>query len=384
MSPQGRAATARQLQHSASIRRRPISQADAEWFLNLPEKIRTKHFTREEQTVLSARCESVVLASADGILGKKEKRKSANLSSPSNRSSIRVRDTVHESMRWMDEDNLDLRLTFDDYVSQGGPNSAVAALSSIKRGPSVRRSSGRRHVRLASKPLGALSQASVSQTSSPRSLPKQSMTPTRRSETHDTALDSEAAYYRDPEARMKLRQYLVSPQKFDEAVEFGFPSSDGANKENITPQRSRASLRRSDITFYNEEDASLSDLCDESSVPDSDVPLTPSDLDTPFRSSHRLPTTSIDSIRGGKSTPTREMTLRMTLTRPELRADEVALYGWQGRGKGDPLSLAELPTLADETNGMGAFAGSDSWAPVAKDEGVVMKLLRRMKPSPKW
>lgn len=51
----------------------------------------------------------------------------------------------------------------------------------------------------------------------------------------------------------------------------------------------------------------------------------------------------------------REMTLRMTLTRPELRADEEDLYGWS-RKEDDPLALEQLPMSDDTTGENGAFA----------------------------
>ena len=38
------------------------------------------------------------------------------------------------------------------------------------------------------------------------------------------SLDINAKHYLDPEARLKLRLYLATPSKFDEALEFGFPA----------------------------------------------------------------------------------------------------------------------------------------------------------------
>ena len=54
----------------------------------------------------------------------------------------------------------------------------------------------------------------------------------------------------------------------------------------------------------------------------------------------------------------REMTLRMTLTRPDLRADEEQLYGWQNQkgGDGDPFALEKLHLSDDMTGAQGAFA----------------------------
>ena len=65
----------------------------------------------------------------------------------------------------------------------------------------------------------------------------------------------------------------------------------------------------------------------------------------------------------------REMTLRMTLTRPDLRADESVLYP---RGQ-DPLALEELPPMAD---------AGDLWVKPAKDGGRVRKFWRRVSGKP--
>ncbi|KAL6869314.1 hypothetical protein ACO1O0_000638 [Amphichorda felina] len=37
-------------------------------------------------------------------------------------------------------------------------------------------------------------------------------------------IDPAAAHYQDPGTRTTLREYVASPQKFDEALEYGFPS----------------------------------------------------------------------------------------------------------------------------------------------------------------
>ncbi|KAI9824224.1 MAG: hypothetical protein M1832_002031 [Thelocarpon impressellum] len=406
-SPSNAAALARkrisrQLQASSSIKRRPISQADAEWFLNLPVKIRTKHFTPEEQQLLEARCESAILNAADpALLRLRRLAPMASRSpdgSPSQRSSLHMGDDVKESLRWMDHHpDLDLRLAFDEPAAQGEPAQATSAApplvhrSSLKgqRPSVVRRPSGRRHVRVNSKPFGGSSSYAANPTPF---RPSRSRPQSRHgAEGAVMAPDADATYYQDPEARQKLRQYLASTQKFDEAVEFGFPATEGAGKDDVTPARPRSAPRKSDVsntTFFHDDDsASLSEVGDESSVPDTDVPTTPSDNEGAFPTPHRLPNT--DSFRAvkPKRSPTagggREMTVRMTLTRPELRADDDDLYGWQGlgRGKDDSLSLDELRPFVPEPSGLGGpFGGPDGWGELAKDEGIVRKLWKRMLP----
>ena len=70
------------------------------------------------------------------------------------------------------------------------------------------------------------------------------------------------------------------------------------------------------------------------------------------------------------------MTLRMTLTRPDLRADEDALYGWQGQkgGRDDPLALEELNLSDDMTGTRGAFAVKSH-----HHKGFVSRFLKKVK-----
>lgn len=45
-----------------------ISQAEAQWFVSLPDKVRRRYFSSEEQVLLAARCETVLLDAADEAL----------------------------------------------------------------------------------------------------------------------------------------------------------------------------------------------------------------------------------------------------------------------------------------------------------------------------
>ena len=231
-------------------------------------------------------------------------------------------------------------------------------------------------------------------------------------------IDPEAAHYQDPEARLKLRVYLASPQKFDEAIEFGFPSRDviGARPareiRNQKPRgNSRASgsfaasasilgdpavasasiptpttsasaargrnrrendfcagwsdgMMRSFLADGNDEDEDdeyedgfRDSGSDSPSIADPESPLTPSTWEKPSPSTTikpmRLPghvltptlevgtmmtTTTLSSLSSSSSyyaqapTDGREMTLRMTLTRPDLRSHEEHIYGWGNVG----------------------------------------------------
>ena len=197
-------------------------------------------------------------------------------------------------------------------------------------------------------------------------------------------VDTPATHYQDPEARLKLRVYLASPQKFDEALEFGFPSLQGPTRSSsrrpslsIHPPASTAVNLQ---TFYDDDNASLFKDQDEGEMTS---PLDPNSPNTPPNAIFRTG----KHVTGSKPAPNdfarpciwhtasepyvhaqagdREMTLRMTLTRPDLRADESMIYG---KGAQDPLALGELPPAAD-------LAGI--WDKSPKEHNVVKKLWRR-------
>ena len=198
--------------------------------------------------------------------------------------------------------------------------------------------------------------------------------------------DPEAKYYQDPETRTKLRTYLASPQKFDEAIEFGFPFT--AEQEIAVPhyqlppvtKHSRkfsrdmhTFLRDGKLSFFEDRNSENQGLeSDGESTVDFESPRTPSSAGMSFRL-HTRQMSSIDSNGLPTSHPSpghmnREMTLRMTLTRPDLRADEEALYGWQNQpqhqhqkstataiAQDDPLALEELVLTDDQTGTTGPF-----------------------------
>lgn len=84
------------------------------------------------------------------------------------------------------------------------------------------------------------------------------------------------------------------------------------------------------------------------------------------------------------------MTLRMTLTRPDLRAKEEEIYGWQAQQKQtfpsldiatsgkDPLALEDLPPLCEDVTGRhGAFAVEQT-GPKVKG-GIMGRFLNKVK-----
>lgn len=219
--------------------------------------------------------------------------------------------------------------------------------------------------------------------------------------------DPEAAHYQDPEARKKLRMFL-SAQKFDEAIEFGFPSSTEVPDETIPPQRyqlppiradsrnfsrdMQTFLRDDTFSFLDEaEDDELEedqdddkdvDHTDGESEADPESPVTPSSANGNFRTHVRhfspsegstLDCHGLSAMNAKPRIINREMTLRMTLTRPDLRADDEQLYGWQREAyangtspkeqKDDPLALEELDLSEDMTGSKSPFTAKNNKHP---------------------
>lgn len=157
----------------------------------------------------------------------------------------------------------------------------------------------------------------------------------------DGSHDTRARYYGDSDARSKLRAFLASPEKFDEALEFGFPSVDSSHND--------------------EHDGSLQTTTESSST----MPQGPMDsgLGLP------LHTKKIGNI-ARSITPDldgREMTLKLTLTREDLRAPEEARPDSSQRRqvfgvdfeRPDPLALSSLVICDDHSGSQGAFAIKD-------------------------
>ncbi|TVY55946.1 hypothetical protein LCER1_G003438 [Lachnellula cervina] len=433
-----------------------VTSSEASWFLTLPDKIKKRQFTQEEQVVLAGRLrESVILDAADESVYKaKQRQVNRNLTVPSAsttpttpitpRSSVSSRRSqdgkssmaaaMYESFRWMDEESdLDLRLALDDY--HANLDGVV-----IPSPTSARRPSFRRQMSISQRPFGKGPLPSLQHHSPrpPRSEPQSSYSSHNRQQSRALSLiqpkhvpqnsvssiDPNAKHYQDPEARLKLRVYLASPQKFDEAIEFGFPSLDGTDKENNPPRRiskeqalkgrssrDAAGFKSSFATdggiSFLDDAASLFD--DDVSMPDLDSPITPEGIDTSCRPPPRTSTsayaysgvkssnTSADYSHLGITKPTvvkpqdgytqamagsREMTLRMTLTRPDLRADETTLYGWQMTKA--PLKEADLAIeddIDEKLESRGPFGGPDGWGPLEKEDGVVKRFWNRVKSS---
>jgi hypothetical protein len=321
-----------------------LSQSDAQWFLELPENIQRKQFSKEERILLANKCESIIVDASDETLYRMgcRPRSSSSVSTTSDIESLyrqsfesdirKARDEVRQSFRWMEGDgDLDLQLQhFEDGDFPPTPP------------PSRRR---RRTLSLCSK--NSRTNTSSSTSTTPRRSSVSGRRPTLQNSLPPTSSHSEPTYFQDPEARLKLRVYLASPQKFDEAIEFGFPSHTEAHNPSFFKARPTEPtvrkvqselegpdhLAEGDDEFLEELTKNLETIVTEAIAEEAEEsPRTRSsgsNSTRPYPVLDHYPHTSPGN---------REMTLRMTLTRKDLRAHE-DLYV----GRERPLALEELP-----------------------------------------
>lgn len=406
--------TRRRLRKAESLRQEhEVSQQEVLWFFSLPEKVRQKQFSREEQVLLAGRCDQTPPLKEHVRTG--HSRTEHPRTEHPRKEHVRI-EPVRAQQRFdgfhfgfYDDSDTTLqrgrsrrrsrsisptRVSFDKHEQEEdtGPDESLIHLDtmgppiSYQGPPSFRRTLSltnmpTRHSTSSAPPMADPPLFSFGpqwhqrSTSASHSGRRSSHTPTA------PVFDPEATHYRDPEARKKLRMFLASPQKFDEAVEFGFPST--AGDDTITPRyqlppiktdarnfsRDMQTFLRDDTVSFLDADEDEDDVKSESdgaSATDLESPITPSSIGMSFRYHTRHSPSNFSSVDSTGLPPfqpmqgrlNREMTLRMTLTRPDLRADEDQLYGWQGQrgSKDDPFALEELHLSDDMTGSKGAFA----------------------------
>lgn len=319
-----------------------------------------------------------------------------------------------EQFRWMDEENdLDQKLQLDNYHANLPDVVIPSAGSSIR--PSFRRNISINKIPFSRPNIPAPirtapGSTSFSASSTPmsrghsRALSLMSPRFSPEAEAARRSIDPNATHYQNPDARLKLRVYLASPQKFDEAIEFGFPSDQdvldsSSDKENQIPKRHYGP--DANKTFFNDDAGSL--LEDDASIAEPESPVTPSEDIFKHQHSRLLSSSTTGHSEFAhlgfrkptlykhaesyslSSTGAREMTLRMTLTRPDLRAGEDMIYGWQGQAKERAKTppKGEFPEALEQAPVRGPFDGEDGWGPLPKDDGMVKRLWNRVKPQRK-
>ncbi|PKS10502.1 hypothetical protein jhhlp_002254 [Lomentospora prolificans] len=341
-----------------------------------------------------------------------------------------IPDSFYESFRCLDESNdLDLQLRLDNYPAA---TASQPSESRKQRNPSFRRhlSMSKVHLGLSAQPTssrpGTKETSGTSAASSPPPLkgvgiplspthgrrksralslrtPRPSIAENVISPAASNIDAAAAAHYQDPEARLKLRVYLASPQKFDEAVEFGFPSTDlasGPQKPESRPLRKQQScFALSDEpdknhTFLSDDRSSV--YSDDISMAEPDSPKTPEPLEKPpiarsFRAASDAGLVArVTNDYNQTQASAREMTLRMTLTRPDLRAGEDQIYGWQqkhaatgrkSQSSGLREDVSSPVVYVREGNSKDSierqFAVFDQWA--EPERGVVKRFWNRVR-----
>ncbi|KAI5865002.1 hypothetical protein GGS23DRAFT_403675 [Durotheca rogersii] len=348
------------------------ASADFAFLAKLPAKVREKHLTREEQVIVAKQLrQSVILDAADEAILKISRRMSRHFSPPPTLSSSarpsmdslltdhvhgETHDAFYDSFRWLDEDDdLDLSLAVDEYPVH--PRVPVPVSPKHPETPAFRR-----HLSFSKIPFGRSSMSSSRPATTDTALPiagfpfpspvaysqhgrrksRAFSLITPKQSVHDftsPSIDPAAAHYQDPEARLKLRVYLASPQKFDEAIEFGFPSNDASSSSPYGDFPGARAYPRGPLSADSEQfktflaDDESSTYSEDASVSDPESPRTPQ-LDKharPLQLAGAEPHHSARHAEAYAQAPaaSREMTLRMTLTRPDLRACEDQIYGWQ-------------------------------------------------------
>jgi hypothetical protein len=194
-------------------------------------------------------------------------------------------------------------------------------------------------------------------------------------------------YYRDEDTRNKLRSALASAEKFDQALAFGFSSTDDRNDSTSTdsslPLQQPALYHSEPEDDDNDNDAlSIGTHSPRTPTPTNTSDYQPAIKQPSFDSGVELPYTQITrpktSGSPAASTHNREMTIHMTLTRRDLcsPSPEEQLYSvqrFQNTGvdveQVDPFALEPLPVSDDASGAHGAFAIND---------GVLPKGLKRV------
>lgn len=392
-----------------------VAQADSQCYHSLPAKVQQKLFSPEERRRLRYTYRnSVILDAADEAFYRRPNTRHHRPSTDSHPSEVtlpvaqpltvfwdsdsdsedetdpvpKMDQSLYDSFRWLDEDG-DLDLSLDEYHAHVA--SAAVTKSRSRRRPSFRQSLSFSTNNLRHRPTAPVP---------PRGLPSSQSVPpiapfaNRRSTSRPasrhgpsphaprsstSSIDPAAQYYQDPDARFKLRVYLASPQKFDEAIEFGFPALD-QDKEKVAPEQPSSpepvSISPEAGTFFEDDDGTVV------GSPGGSIDEEPA----PSRVSSQLretPRPSVDSttllqrrqsfLPGTTVVPqrlpgNREMTLKMTLTRPDLRTESPTPS--QSSPQEDPLQLAALPP---------ADRNQHIWDSDLDGQGVMKKMWRKLR-----
>ena len=382
-----------------------VSDEQAAWFLSLPDKVKRQHFSKEEQTLLADRCESVLdkrspktshesaqefcIRRLDSQSEKERKerknkhrrRSSAPVLTRALDDQVLAKIAAADAPEAVEDGEGDKMAILNLYsrrhsvgtTNEDRPAPPVATKAQIR---SFRKSFALRPLPLPAPVLAPLPSPGFFKA---RDEQKPAKTKRRPAELNFNPPEPspEAKHYKDPEMRRTLRA-MSSPELFDEALEYGFPPPPKHGLKNV----GRLPSKFSSGTPGTDRSSSLtsSSTTETKDLPFGAVPSTP-DASTdalenttsnvslkPASSPHHLhrrahTTGEVQTHHRTPSSVNREMTLRMTLTRPILRAAEtdanaVNKSPLQGSlmDQHDPLALESISICDDPTGAQGAFA----------------------------
>ena len=424
-------------------------------YVGLPDRIENREYSREEQVALAKHLrQSVILDAADEAICKLNRRASKKrvldaqrvsppdlLTRRDSMQSLRgpgspvaerpstndVPQSFYDTFVSFDEpgEDLDLRLFLDDYhanLREHLPAPTNQQRPSFRRHLSISKIPFSRNSLSLSRPATKDATTPASPLHSPtgsashpagytrrKSRALSLITPRHGAQASITSIDPAAAHYQDPEARLKLRVYLASPQKFDEAIEFGFPSADVLSggpvvgKDGAFHQRQTSSTMRTFLADDDDEDDNISLNSDQPSLADPDSPKTPVGTEPKYGPVRplRAPSTEPAFPRDGRHTPepgnyaqapasSREMTLRMTLTRPDLRAHEEQIYGWQQKAGSQlmgrksttiaPMAMESVTYYGDGKESLERVGPANyDWSSTTADKGMMKRIWNRVR-----
>lgn len=367
-----------------------VDEEQALRFLNLPEKVKRSNFTAEELVLLTESSERALgtpsICSDDNSSYRLTGDRNASLCSSKYRSS--VSDDCGEDLgKDWPEMETDSNHSFDscggnDELMKPHAQPRLDSVTSLSNAAPptlpVRNSSRPDSIRKSFTRKRAFSLAPIP-LPPPTLMPAVPSLPASRSvaslldgvrvPTTPSEPVPPTKHYKDSQARQKLREYLLSPEKFDEALEFGFPT-----KQDLPPRSSSLKPNAGKAVEGEAEELYVHEVAKDDDWEKSTVsPRTPFVLNDGY--DQALAThSSVDSAvvlplhsTTAKASPQppspeihgREMTLRMTLTRSDLRAPDEDVNAFQRKDdirEYDPLALEALSVCDDHTGAHGAFA----------------------------
>lgn len=385
-----------------------VSEDQAAWFLSLPDKVKRQHFSKEEQTLLTHRCQATLDKTAPKVEQESAQDwcrrqldqgpdECVNIKSRRRSSAPTTRCFDEQAIADFAKD-VPQKAIEDDEAEEGeGDKMSILNLYSRRHsiattrnsvpappviGPaqirSFRRSFALRPLPLPAPVLAPLpSPGFFKDSQRPAKLRRRQTALSITAPAPAPEPSPEAKHYKDPDVRQALRA-ITSQELFDETLEHGFP----APPQGIPIVASRP-VTSNGNTAANDRSSSLTSSSTASSVPGRG-PSTPVESQpfpepalasneagiTAFHPSPESPLSQHISRRNmsaghsrSPSVQNREMTLRMTLTRPMLRGPEENIGAVPKQpldtpliDQYDPLALESIKICDDPTGAQGAFA----------------------------